>query len=156
MISILIYTHILSISSLMTPPLEGWRHDLRQVLGANLGQLWGNMAPKWPRHRQTWTQMPPLGSKMAPLGTTLGLLWVNSQKRSQKGPKMGPKCSQNDAQRYPKWPNIDQKMIPKWYCWTLELAQLGTENWKHRHGKNIGIGTTWNCLLLLGRRVEGQ
>jgi hypothetical protein len=47
--------------------------------------------------------------------------------------------TQNDAQRYPKWSKTDPKTIQKWYCWTLELAQLGTENGKQRLGKTLEL-----------------
>ena len=60
---------------------------------------------------------------------------------------MCPKCSQNDPQMAHNGPKLVQKTIHKWYWLTLELATLGIIKWK-----NIGIVTTWNWLLLLGRR----
>jgi hypothetical protein len=32
----------------------------------------------------------------------------------------------------------------------------GKEQTCNKDGKHIGLGITWKCLLLLGRRVEGQ
>ena len=117
----------------------------------DLGNIGSNMVPNWSPSSKHGSKCP----KLLPKWLRLGPPWGYVGQTLPKAPQMSPTCIPNVPKMIPNGSKLNQKWSkndPK-----TVLLNIGIDTLlESQDGKNIGLGTTWNCLRLLGRRVESQ